>query len=133
MYNTYMANIILDSRKLMAYEDLKYLCEFTGKPQELADSIWQGLLQYPELYDEFLYYLDNRALKDKFTFKGYSLTDIYVYRLTEHNLFSDTGKNTAACSKDAMILETFEGMLALIASPDEYIKKINSGNGMDKF
>lgn len=80
-------NIILDSRKLMAYEDLKYLCEFTGKPQELADSIWQGLLQYPELYDEFLYYLDNRALKDKFTFKGYSLTDIYVYRLTEHNLF----------------------------------------------
>lgn len=126
-------NIILDSRKLMVYEDLKYLCEFTGKPASLTEKIWAGLLSSEGLYLEFLYYIDHRALKDSFSFMGYSLTDIYVFRLTQYNFFNDTGKNTSACNKESMILETFEGMIDLMSNPEEYIKLLNQGNGMDKF
>lgn len=127
-----MANIILDSRKLMAYEDLKYLCEFTGKGTEYADTLWQSFLENEGLYEEFLFYIDNKALKDAFSFEGYSLTDIYVYMLGHFKLTNDSGKNFEECNRESMILETFMGMAELIRNPAEYVKKLEAGRGMDK-
>jgi len=127
-----MANIILDSRKIMVYEDLKYLSEFCGKNSAFADELWSGMLENEELYQEFMYYLDNHSLKDEMRVEGYTLTDIYVNSLWSYNLFADTGKNTAACSKDSMVLDTFMGMLKLIRNPEEYKKNLHTGKGMDK-
>ncbi|MBR5762493.1 MAG: hypothetical protein IKX87_10775, partial [Lachnospiraceae bacterium] len=76
-----MADLIFDARKIMVYEDLKYLADFCGKPAGFADELWSELLKHPDLYEEFLYYIDNKSLKDKFEFRGYFLTDIYVYLL----------------------------------------------------
>ena len=127
-----MANIILDSRKIMVYEDLKYLAEATGKKEGFADRLWEGLLNCNDLYEEFLYYLDNKALKDTFSFEGYNLTDIYVSMIGRYNLLNDIGKNTAMCSKESMVLETFMGMLELMENPTEYKKKLQNNDGMDK-
>lgn len=127
-----MANIILDSRKLMVYEDLKYLCEFTGKPDGFLDKLWGEFQIKPELYDEFLYYIDNHSVKDQISVKGYSLTDIYVYLIGRYNLLSDTGKNTALCNKESMILDCFMTMANLMNNPDEYAKRLERGDGMDK-
>lgn len=127
-----MANIILDSRKLMVYEDLKYLCDFTGKPQIFCDKLWDELMNKSDLYDEFIYYIDNHCINDKLNVNGYSLTDLFVYMLGRHNLYNDTGKNTAECNKESMILECFMGMAELMNNPDEYIKRLNSGRNMDK-
>jgi len=124
--------IIFDSRKIMVYEDLKYLCEFTGKGAAFAEELWQAFLKNDDLYNEFLYYIDNRTFKDAFSFEGYSLTDIYVYMLGRFNLINDTGKNTEACNKETMVLETFMGMVELMANPAEYVKKLDAGRGMDK-
>lgn len=128
-----MPNIILDSRKLMVYEDLKYLAEFTGKGEAFAESLWSGLLENKSLYEEFLYYIDNQSLKDKYDFNGYSLSDLYVFQLKRYNLFNDTGKNTAECSREALILDTFMGMIELIHNPEEYEKKLSEDGGMDLF
>ena len=127
-----MTNIILDSRKIMVYEDLKYLAELTGKKEGFADRLWEGLLKNDDLYQEFLYYLDNKALKDEFSFDGYALTDIYVTMIGRYNLLNDIGKNTSMCSKESMVLETFMGMLSLIENPEEYKKKLQNNDGMDK-
>ena len=127
-----MANIILDSRKIMVYEDLKYLAELTGKKEGFADRLWEGLLKNDDLYQEFLYYLDNKALKDEFSFDGYALTDIYVTTIGRYNLLNDIGKNTSMCSKESMVLETFMGMLSLIENPEDYKKKLQNNDGMDK-
>ena len=127
-----MANIILDSRKIMVYEDLKYLAELTGKKEGFADRLWEGLLKNDDLYQEFLYYLDNKALKDEFSFDGYALTDIYVTMIGRYNLLNDIGKNTSMCSKESMVLETFMGMLEFMENPTEYKKKLQNNDGMDK-
>jgi len=127
-----MANIILDSRKLMVYEDLKYLCDFSSKSSDFADSLWGELQSKPELYDEFVYYLDHHSLKDKLSVKGYSLTDLYVYNIGKYNLLNDFGKNTAICNKEGMVLNCFWGMARLMDNPDEIIKKLEAGEGMDK-
>lgn len=127
-----MGNIILDSRKLMAYEDLNYLCKFTGKTHKFRDSLWEGFLSDDELFGEFLYYIDNHSLKDKYRVAGYSLTDLYVYSLSNFNMFNDIGKNSADCNKEAMILDSFMGMLELKKNPEGFIHKLTSGKGMDK-
>ena len=126
-----MANLILDARKIMVYEDLKYLSEFSGKPEGFADELWCELLNKPGLYDEFLYYIDHKTLKDKFEFKGYFLTDIYVYLLSAYKMFHDIGKNGSECGKEWLILETFMEMSRFMNSPEEYIKKLDEGRGMD--
>ena len=131
MYNFLMADLIFDARKIMVYEDLKYLADFCGKPAGFADELWSELLKHPDLYEEFLYYIDNKSLKDKFEFRGYFLTDIYVYLLGKYKMFKDIGKNGSECSKEWLILETFMEMTKLMASPDEYIKKLDAGRGMD--
>lgn len=128
-----MSNIILDSRKLMVYEDLKYLADFTGKGQAFADSLWEQLLNKPALYDEFLYYIDHHCINDKLCVEGYSLTDLYVHMLGHYNLINDTGKNTARCNKEAMVLESFFGMAKLMDNPKDFIKRLEEGRGMDKF
>ncbi len=126
-----MANIILDSRKLMVYEDLKYLCEYTKKAPDFCDSLWNELLKKEGLYEEFLFYIDNHCINDKLSVNGYSITDIYVYMLGRFNLLNDTGKNTAACSRDSVILDCFALMARLIDNPEETIKLLDSDEGMD--
>jgi len=123
--------VILDARKIMVYEDLKYLSEFSGKEEGFADRLWCELLDKPGLYEEFLYYLDHKSLKDKFDFRGYTLTDIYVYLLSVYKMFRDIGKNGSECGKEWLILETFMEMSNLINNPEEYIKKLEEGRGMD--
>jgi len=131
MYNFLMAGLIYDARKIMVYEDLKYLAEFSGKPADFADTLWAEFLNKAELYEEFLYYIDHKSLKDKFEFRGYFLSDIYVYLLGEYKMFKDIGKNGSECSKEWLILETFMEMAHFINDPDNYIKKLEAGRGMD--
>lgn len=127
-----MANIILCTGKLKVYEDLKYLCEFTGKDQTFLDTLWEALSASDSLYEEFAYYIDNHSLKDEISVSGYSLTDLYIHMIENYNLLNDTGKNTIRCNKEAMVLESFMGMWKLIQNPEEYIKKLQEGRGMDR-
>lgn len=127
-----MANLIIDTTKIKVYERLKYLAEATGKDSAFADSLWESLLKYEDLYDEFVFYLENGNIRDGIIVRGYSLIDLYVHRIDCYNIVNDTGKNTAACNKESMILETFKAMADLKDNPDEFIKRMNEGRGMDK-
>ena len=127
-----MANLIIDTTKIKVFERLKYLAEATGKDPAFADSLWESLLKYEDLYDEFVFYLENGNIRDGIVFRGYSLIDLYVHRIDCYNIVNDTGKNTAACNKESMILETFKAMADLKDNPDDFIRRMNEGRGMDK-
>ena len=127
-----MANLIIDTTKIKVFERLKYLAEATGKDPAFADSLWESLLKYEDLYDEFVFYLENGNIRDGIVFRGYSLIDLYVHRIDCYNIVNDTGKNTAACNKESMILETFKAMADLKDNPEEFIRRMNEGRGMDK-
>ena len=127
-----MANLIIDTTKIRIFERLKYLTEATGKDPAFADSLWESLLKYEDLYDEFVFYLENGNIRDGIVFRGYSLIDLYVHRIDCYNIVNDTGKNTAACNKESMVLETFKAMADLKDNPDDFIRRMNEGRGMDK-
>lgn len=127
-----MANIILDSRKLKAFENLKFLVKDKGLPEEFANTLWSELLIKPDLYEEFLYFLDNHSLKDSVSVQGYSISDVFVYMMANSNILNDIGKNTAYCDKELMVLYSFMGMAQLMNDPEGYIKKMNEGKGLDR-
>ncbi len=127
-----MNDIIFGTEKVRVYEDLKYLCEYTGKDVNFADELWSALLESDGLYSEFVYYLKNHTVEGSFSFEGYTILDMFVYRMNNSNLRNDTGKNTAECNKDEMLIESFMAMAKLIKDPEGYKKKLSEGRGMDK-
>ena len=127
-----MANIILDPRKLKAFEWLSCICSDLGKDENFQAYVWEGILESDDLFNELLYFIDNHTILDKVCVQGYSMTDIYVYSLENNNLFFDTGKNTLNCNKDEMVLNTFKVMIDLMRDPERTITKLEEGRGMDK-
>ena len=127
-----MSHIILDSEKIKVYESLKMLCEYSEKSGEWCDGLWLDMLTDHELYEEFVYYLENHSLADHMQVEGYSLTDFYVWQIDRYNLVSDSGKNTGVCNKEEMVLESFKTMAEMKKNPEYYKRKLSDGSGMDK-
>lgn len=126
-----MTGIVYDARKIMVYESLEYLCKLTGKEEGFLDTLWNEILDKPSLYEEVLYYLDNKSVMDKLDVNGYTLTDVCVYMLKHYNLVKDTGKITEGHDKELLMLDTFMFMANLMNEPEKYSKKLEIDNGMD--
>lgn len=127
-----MAGIVYDARRVKAYEGLISLGEYAGESTEWCDQLWKELINYPDLFEEFVFYLENHSLADKVNCRGYSITDLYVWQLNRYNIIGDWAKNSADCNKERMVLHAFSDMCAMIKNPEAYVKKLTDGRGMDK-
>ena len=127
-----MNGILYDARKIKVYEGLKQLCAYAGFSEDWSNRLWEILLTDGGLYREFVYYLEHHSLLDEEKVWGYGLTDLFIWQMDRSNLFLDTGKNTAACNKEAMILQAFYTMADMKSNPEYYLKKIQEGPGMDR-
>lgn len=126
------APILFDQSKLKAYDGLVRICEFTGRTQEWQQALWCEFLTQQRLYDAFVYYLEHHGLPDFPKCGEYSLTDCYVWQIEQDNLRMDTGKNTADCNKEDMVLQSFMMMAKMLRDPEAYTKKISDWKGMDQ-
>lgn len=126
------SQIIFDQSKLKAYDGLMRLCEFAGETELWQQTLWGELLLNQELYDAFVYYLEHHGLPDVPKCEGYSLTDCYVWQMERDNLRRDTGKNTAQCNKEDMVLRAFQMMAGLQREPEVFVKKLSDWRGMDQ-
>ncbi len=127
-----LQGILYDARKIKVYEGLLALGEYAGQEKEWTDGLWADLLAIPGLYEEMVYYLEHHGFKDSFQFRGYSLTDLYVWQMNRYNLIKDFGKNTSECNKETMVLRSFRTMVDLMRSPEEYLKRLGENRGMDR-
>lgn len=127
-----MSPIICATEKIKVYEGLRMLCEYAGKNELWCDELWMDMLSDHELYEEFLYYLEHHSFADRMKVTGYSLTDLYVWRMQRDNLSKDTGKNTESCNKEEMVLQAFRTMAQMKKDPVRYAGKLNENAGMDR-
>ena len=124
--------VIYDGNRVAAYDGLQKLCIYAGRSALWCDGLWSFMLEDGDLYEEFVYYLNHHAFLDKMTASGYSMTDLYVQQLDRFNIKQDSGKNTAACNKEEMVLNTFDAMAKLKKESDKPTRKWQQGFGMDK-
>lgn len=127
-----MNGVVYDARRIRAYEGLLALGEYAGKQEAWLDKLWSGILFDDALMKEFMYYLDHHGFLDELKCEGYALTDLYVWQMDRYNLVRDIGKNTECCNKEAMVLNAFYTMYLMQQDPAGYLRKITSGEGMDR-
>ena len=127
-----MGTIILDARKIKAYERLCELAEYVGREAGFVEELWKALLEDDELMKEFVYYLDHHALLDEMKCSGYGIMDIYVWMIERFNLMMDYGKNGQECNKDALVLDAFLKMAQMKKDPDAWVKRLGRGEHMDR-
>lgn len=127
-----MSNIVYKNATIRVYDGLVRLCDYAGKSVEWCDQLWQEMLSDREVYDEFVYYLEHHVPGDLMKVGGYSLTDLYVWQIEQYNLHGDSGKNTACCNKEEMVLQAFWMLAEMKKNPDGYLGRLDRGAGMDK-
>lgn len=127
-----MAGIVYDARRIKAYEGLLALGEIAGEPKEWCDKLWEDIIFSPDLLEELVFYLEHHCLTENIKCCGYSMIDLYVWQMNRYNIIGDSGKNTDTCNKDRMVLKAFRDMIEMRKNPDEYIKKLTLGRGMDQ-
>ena len=127
-----MAGIVYDARRIKAYEGLLAVGEIAGQPKEWCDMLWGEIIVAPELLEELIYYLEHHCLTENVKCCGYSMIDLYVWQMNRYNIIGDSGKNTAACNKDRMVLHAFRDMVEMKRNPAAYVRKLTMGRGMDQ-
>lgn len=124
-------HIIFDGRKMAAFGIVNDLCKDYGHDNSFAEELWEGLLQTPLLYDEFIYYMQKKELTGNYSYEGFCMFDLYFYQLRRYNLHHDLGKNMSDCDKDMLIYEAFHTMVMLKKNPQDMKKKLSASLGMD--
>ena len=127
-----MSGILLDGRRIMAYEGFMALGEYAGRDKEWLSELWQDIVEDDEIMGEFMYYLDHHGFKDELKIRGYGLTDMYVFQMDRYNLIRDIGKNTESCNKESMVLGAFRTMADMKRDPDEYELRLQKERGQDR-
>lgn len=127
-----VAGIVYDARRIKAYEGLMELGQVAGKSEEWCEELWGELIVAPDLLEELVFYLEHHYLTENVSCCGYSLIDLYVWQLNRYNIIGDSGKNTDTCNKERMVLQAFHDMTVMRKDPEEFVKKLTDGRGMDK-
>lgn len=127
-----MANIIIASEKLKLFELVKAWAEYAGYTDEWADKFWQDLLLNPDVYKEFLYYVDHEDFLCETCYNGQYITDIFIWEMRKFNIKTDRGKNYADCDKAEMVLNAFRTMLDMRDNGEKTINDMENKNGGDK-
>ncbi len=123
--------IILDARRIKAYEYLGELGKIAGRDESYLEELWGEFLGNDALMSAFMYYLDTHSLDDSLSCEGYGLTDLYFYNMRRYELRQDLGKNYADCNKEALALDTFLMMGRMLKDPKAFLPALESGPGMD--
>lgn len=127
-----MQQIIFDGSKIKVYEALENWCNMVKKDEKFLTQFWKRILENEEVYKEFVYYLEHHELMAQYVVQGYSMIDLFVCQMDRYNIMHDVGKNDGRCNKEKMVLQAFDVMLKMSENPDEIVKKLQSGEGMDK-
>lgn len=127
-----MGNIIIASEKLKLFELVKNWAEYAGYTDEWADKFWQDLLLNHDVYEEFLYYVDNNDFLCKYEYNGQYITDIFIWEMRKYNVKTDRGKNYSDCDKTEMVLNAFRTMLNMKDNGGKIINDMQNKNGADK-
>lgn len=127
-----MQPIIIASEKLKLHKELCRLCEFVGYTDAWRDAFWEDLLQEPEIYKEFLYYMEHQDFLDEYKIEGKGVLDVFVWQMRRFNLRLDRGKNGEECDKLAMLLETFRYMIDMKRNGGGIEWSMEIKNGMDE-
>ena len=104
-----------------AYEWAQALCYYAGEDEEFLRNFWRMLIRSPEIYKEFLHYLEHQQFLCEYKVSGYSVVDIMVWQMDHFKAQMDRGKDDMKNNGDKMLLMAFDTLLRMEQNPDYYV------------
>ncbi len=114
-----------------AYEWAQALCYYAGEDEEFLRNFWRMLIRSPEIYKEFLHYLEHQQFLCEYKVSGYSVVDIMVWQMDHFKAQMDRGKDDMKNNGDKMLLMAFDSLLRMEQNPDYYVNLIQTETGTD--
>lgn len=127
-----MQGIVYDTSKVKICQAFYQICDYAEFDRGWSDELWLDILTVGPVMEELVYYIENHTFLDKFKVLGYSMCDLYVWQMSRYNLLQDTGKNSGTCNKERMAMKAFRTMINMVKEPEEYRKRLERGEGMDR-
>lgn len=114
-----------------AYEWAQALCYYAGEDEEFLRNFWRMLIRSPEIYKEFLHYLEHQQFLCEYKVSGYSVVDIMVWQMDHFKAQMDRGKDDMKNNGDKMLLMAFDSLLRMEQNQDYYVNLIQTETGTD--
>lgn len=107
------------------------LCYYAGEDEKFFEQFWCALQNSPQIYREFVYYLQNQNFWCQYKIMGYSVVDIMVWQMDHFKAEMDRGHDDMKQNGDKMILMAFDTMLKMENQPERYVQLMQSETGTD--
>lgn len=107
------------------------LCAYAGVDEAFFERFWAALRESENIYQEFVYYLENRNFACKYRIAGYTIVDIMVWQMDHFKAQMDRGRDDMKQNGDKMLLMAFDTMLKMEKDPERYVFLMQSETGTD--
>ncbi|MCD7724143.1 MAG: hypothetical protein LUI12_01080 [Clostridiales bacterium] len=114
-----------------AYQWARALCHYAGEEEEFLEQFWQALTHSPEIYQEFIYYMERQSFRCAYHIEGYSIVDIMVWQMDHFKAQMDRGREDMKNNGDKMLLMAFDTMLKMEKNPAYYVDRLLHETGTD--
>jgi hypothetical protein len=118
-------------QKQKAYTWARELCRLGGEDAEFLAKFWEELNNNPDIYEEFIYYMEHQDFLCRATVRGMTVVDIMVWQIDHFKAYMDRGMNDMRENKDRMLLMAFSTMLKMKRDPQAYVRQFSEETGTD--
>ncbi|MCM1264330.1 MAG: hypothetical protein NC313_16590 [Butyrivibrio sp.] len=115
----------------MARRFAQALCQYAGEDNEFLERFWNLLINSGDIYNEFVYYMENSNFLCKYKVAGYTVVDIMVWQMDHFKAQMDRGHYDMKQNGDKMLLRAFDTMLKMEKQPDKYVRLLQTETGTD--
>ncbi|MCM1047920.1 MAG: hypothetical protein NC433_05805 [Clostridiales bacterium] len=115
----------------MAWRFAQALCQYAGEDNEFLEGFWDLLINSEDIYNEFVYYMENSNFLCKYKVAGYTVVDIMVWQMDHFKAQMDRGHYDMKQNGDKMLLRAFDTMLKMEKQPDKYVRLLQTETGTD--
>ncbi|MBR2950779.1 MAG: hypothetical protein IKC46_13125 [Lachnospiraceae bacterium] len=115
---------------LKAAEFAARLCMGSGVTQEFYDDFWNRLKNSPDIFKEFVYYMEKGDFAGKYKIGGRSVVDILIWQVDHFKAYLDR-ENQLKGNPSEMVLRAFDTFLKMEQNPEEILYLLDTESGSD--
>ena len=121
-----------DKVKEKAYAWAEALCKYAGADEVFLRDFWERLTNDPEIYEEFVYYLEHQDFLCKVKIEGYGLVDLMIFQIDHFRAVMDQDVADMRFNKDKMLLMAFNSLLQMRKDPAPFVQMMQGETGTDR-
>lgn len=115
-----------------AYRWAEDLCRYAGADEAFLQEFWERLTADPEIYEEFVYYLEHQDFLCRVKIEGFGLVDLMVFQIDHFRAVMDQDVADMRFNKDKMLLSAFNSLLLMRKDPTPFVRMMQNETGTDR-